>query len=442
MSFSPSLSVILLQPPRETRGPLGLLFAGFNRGFNWVKSGYVKIVEFLIRVRWMTMAVFAASLVATAWIYQLTPQGFVPEEDQGYFFVITIAPPGVSLNYTTDVAAQITQEVLKYEEVEGIMALPGFGFSGNSSNTAITFVNLKPWEERPGAIHSVFALTQRLNKWLQANVTGAQSFAANAPPVDGFSNFGGFEFQLQNRAALPTDVLIATARKFIAAANKRPELQGVFTQFTFDAPIISISVDRNQAKAKNVDIQQIFNVLQTYLGSNYVNQFVFNGRLYRVLAQAEGEFRSNPEDIGRFYVRSNDGNIVQLSSLVNIKSSTAPPILTHYNVYPAINIQGNPAPGYSSGQALQAMEEVAAEVLPQGFGYEWTGTAREEKSAGGAAPILFGLAFVIAFLVLAAQYESYVDPLIIMITVPLAVLGALGAILLRANLLQAGSVWP
>lgn len=442
LSFSPSISAILLRRQAETQGPLGWLFRWFNQGFDWVKAGYTKIVEFLIQVRWLTMAVFAASLVTTAWVYQITPQGFIPEEDQGYFFVITIAPPGVSLNYTTDVTDQITQEILKYEEVEGLMALPGFGFSGSSSNTAITFVNLKNWEERPGAEHSVFAVTQRVNQWLRANMNQAQAIAANAPPVDGLSSFGGFEFQLQNRAGLPTDVLIQTAQKVMAAANQRPELQGVFTQFTFDAPIMSVSVNRNQAKAQNVDIQEIFNVLQTYLGSNYVNQFIYGNRLYRVFAQAESKFRSNPEDIGRFYVRSNDGNMIQLSNLVNIEQTTAPPILTHYNVYSSINIQGAPAPGYSTGQSLQAMEEVAAEVLPQGFGYEWTGTAREERSSGGAAPILFGLAFVIVFLILSAQYESYVDPIIIMITVPLAILGALAAILFRANILQADSVWP
>jgi multidrug efflux pump subunit AcrB len=206
--------------------------------------------------------------------------------------------------------------------------------------------------------------------------------------------------------------------------------------------MMQLSIDRNQAKAQNIQVNDIFNTLQTYLGASFVNQYVLGGRLYRVYAQAEGTERSNPEDIGRLYVRSQDGNLVQLSTVVQVEKFTYPPIVTHYNVYPAIKIQGAPAPGYSTGQAIKAMEEVADQVLQPGFGYAWTGTAFQEQSSGGAAPIIFGLAFIMVFLVLAAQYESYVDPTIIMITVPLAILGALGAIMFRANVFQAGGVWP
>ena len=192
----------------------------------------------------------------------------------------------------------------------------------------------------------------------------------------------------------------------------------------------------------SIALNDIFSTMQIYLGANYVNQYVLGGQLYRVYAQAKGEFRSNPADIGRLYVRSRDGRMVQLSNLVRTEQLTYPPIVTHYNIYPAIKVQASPAPGYSTGQAMQAIEEVAAQVLQPGFGYEWTGTAFQEQSSSGAAPIIFGLAFVIVFLVLAAQYESYIDPTIIMITVPLAILGALGAVVFRANVLQAGTVWP
>ncbi|MEI2579785.1 efflux RND transporter permease subunit [Scytonema sp. PRP1] len=400
-------------------------------------------MEFLIRVRWLVIPVFIAGLVATGWIYQTTPQGFIPEEDQGYFFAIVEAPPGVSLNYSVDLVKKISEEVVQpLPEVEHVVGNAGFGFEGNASNKTLFFVKLKDWEERRGAEHSVFGILQKINKGLREKIPGAVAIAVNAPPVDGLGSTGGFEMYIQNRQALPMEVLIENTRNVIAAAQKRPELGGVFTQFTFDTPMMQISIDRNQAKAQNIRVSDIFSTMQTYLGASYVNQYVLGGRLYRVYAQAEGTVRSNPEDLSRLYVRSQDGNLVQLSSLVQLERMTYPPVVTHFNVYPSIKIQGGPAPGYSTGQAIQAMEAVANEVLQPGFGFAWTGTALQEKSSGGAAPIIFGLAFVMVFLVLAAQYESYVDPTIIMITVPLAILGALGAVLFRANVFQAGGVWP
>ncbi|BAZ26767.1 RND multidrug efflux transporter [Kalymmatonema gypsitolerans NIES-4073] len=443
LSFSPSMSAIIMRRQQEAHGPLGLFFRWFNRVFDWLKGGYVNIVEFLIRVRWIVIPVFIAGLVATGWIYQTTPQGFIPEEDQGYFFAIVEAPPGVSLNYSVDLVKKISEEVVQpLPEVEHVVGNAGFGFEGNASNKTLFFVKLKDWEERRGAEHSVFGILQKINKGLREKIPGAVAIAVNAPPVDGLGSTGGFEMYIQNRQALPMEVLIENTRNVIAAAQKRPELGGVFTQFTFDTPMMQISIDRNQAKAQNIRVSDIFSTMQTYLGASYVNQYVLGGRLYRVYAQAEGTVRSNPEDLSRLYVRSQDGNLVQLSSLVQLERMTYPPVVTHFNVYPSIKIQGGPAPGYSTGQAIQAMEAVANEVLQPGFGFAWTGTALQEKSSGGAAPIIFGLAFVMVFLVLAAQYESYVDPTIIMITVPLAILGALGAVLFRANVFQAGGVWP
>ncbi|MDZ4875448.1 MAG: Efflux pump membrane transporter BepE [Chroococcidiopsis cubana SAG 39.79] len=442
LTFSPSMSAIIMRRQQEVHGPLGWFFGWFNRGFDWFKEQYGKSVEFLIRLRMIVIPIFLAGLIATGWLYQTTPQGFIPEEDQGYFFAIAEAPSGVSLNYTTNLVQKVTQIIKPLPEVEHVVGNAGFGFQGNASNKALFFVKLKDWEERPGADKSIFGLLQQINQKLQANVPEARLIAVNAPPVDGLGSTGGFEMYIQNRQALPMEALIDNTQKVVEAARKRPELAGVFTQFTFGAPMMEISIDREQAKALNVQLSDIFNTMQTYLGARYVNQYVLGGRLYRVQVQAEETSRSNPDDIGRLYVRSVDGNSVPLSNVVKVEQMTYPPIITHYNVYPSINIQGAPAPGYSTGQAMTAMEEVAEQVLQPGFGYAWTGTAFQEKASGGAAPIIFGLAFVMVFLVLAAQYESYVDPIIIMITVPLAILGAIGALLLRANLLQAGSVWP
>ncbi|GAA6621442.1 efflux RND transporter permease subunit [Scytonema sp. NUACC26] len=443
LSFSPSMSAIIMRRQQEVHGPLGVFFRWFNRVFDWFKGGYVKIVEFLIRIWWLVIPIFIAGLLATGWIYQTTPQGFIPEEDQGYFFTIVESPPGVSLNYSVDLVKKITEEVvLPLPEVEHVVGNAGFGFEGNASNKTLFFVKLKDWEERHGSEHSVFGILQKINKGLREKIPGAVAIAVNAPPVDGLGSTGGFEMYIQNRQALPMEALIDNTQKTIAAAQKRPELGGVFTQFTFNTPMMQISIDRNQAKAQNVRVSDIFSTMQTYLGASYVNQYVLGGRLYRVYAQAEGTLRSNPDDVSRLYVRSQDGNLVQLSTLVQMERLTYPPVVTHFNVYPSIKIQGAPAPGYSTGQAIQAMEEVANQVLQPGFGFAWTGTAFQERSSSGAAPIIFGLAFVMVFLVLAAQYESYVDPTIIMITVPLAILGALGAIVFRANIFQQGGVWP
>ncbi|MBD2773203.1 efflux RND transporter permease subunit [Iningainema tapete] len=442
LSFSPSMSAIIMRRQQEVHGPLGLFFRWFNKVFGWFTAGYVKIVEFLIRIRWLVLPVFIAGLLATGWIYQTTPQGFIPDEDQGYFFTIVEAPPGVSLNQSVDIVTKITDIIKPLPEVEHVVGNAGFGFEGNASNKSLFFVKLKDWKERHGGEHSIFGIVKKINQELRAKIPGATAIAVNAPPVDGLGSTGGFEFFVQNRQALPMEALIDNAQKVIAAANKRPELGGVFTQFTANTPMMQISIDRNQAKAQNILVSDIFSTMQTYLGARYINQYVLGGRLYRVYAQAEGTVRSNPEDIGRLYVRSQNGNLVQLSTVVQMERFTYPPVITHFNVYPSIKLQGSPAPGYSTGQAIQAMEEVANEVLQPGFSFAWTGTAFQEKSSGGAAPIIFGLAFVMVFLVLAAQYESYIDPTIIMITVPLAILGALGAVVFRANVFQQGGIWP
>ncbi len=445
LSFSPSMSAILMRPRKKDHGPLALFFNAFNKFFDWLKEGYVKLIEFLITIRLLVIPVFIAALVATGWIYTITPTGFIPEEDQGYFFMLGNSPPGVSIEYTQNIIKQVTDIVQSKEEVEHVLGMGGFSFLGNDSSKSLFFVKLKNWEERSGQKASVFGLLRRINRELNEKITGAQVLAVNAPPVDGLSSTGGLDFYIQNRGGLPMSALTENVRKYMAEARKLPELdpRTVFTQFTFDAPLLEISINRNQANAQGVLISDIFNTLGTYLGSTYVNQFVLDGRLYQVYAQAEGDFRSNPEDIMRLYVRSQTGVLVQLGNVVNVKQITYPPIVTHFNVYPAVDVQASPAPGYSTGQAMAAMEKLAKEILPASFGYEWFGTAYQEQQSGGAAPIIFGLAFIMVFLVLAAQYESYVDPTIIMMTVPLAILGAMGGILLRANAqISMGAVWP
>ncbi|OKH48552.1 RND transporter [Calothrix sp. HK-06] len=442
LTFSPSMAAILMRPSAPAWGPFGWFFGLFNRGFAWFTRRYVGFVSFLTHVKPIVIGVFIAGLLATGFMYKLVPTGFIPEEDQGYFFVIAQAPDGVSLKFTESIMERVAKETSAIPETRATFLISGFGFDGSASNVGLGFVSLKSWKERTKESQSVYGLLKNLNKKLSA-ITEARVLAVNAPPVRGLSTTGGFEFLVQDRTGTaPIETLVENAQKVIAAANKKPVLQRVFTQFTANTPQFDIQVNRNQAKALNVDVNQIFGALQTYLGSQYVNNFVQGQRQYRVYVQADGIFRSNPDDIGKLYVRSKSGAMVPLSNLVEVTPFVGPKTISHYNLYRSIKIQGSPAPGASSGQAIQAMEEVAKEVLPQGFGYEWTGTYLQEKSSGGATGLIFLLAIVIVFLVLSAQYESYVDPIIILLTVPLAILGAMTAIWLRSNIFMTDSLFP
>lgn len=448
LSFSPTMSAIMLKRATATKGPLGWFFGVFNRSFDAFREQYRRLVEMLTKAKILVMALFIGGLVLTGWMYQTLPQGFIPDEDQGYFFLVSEAPAGVSLDYNNEINKEIMKQVIDLPQVEHAMGLAGYSFDGQSSNKSLFFVKLKPWEERGGAANSVFGVIRTVNQRLSQNITSARVFAANAPAVDGLSNFSGSEIFIQDRELRGMDALIDNTQRVIAAANERPEIAAALTTFTFNSPILEADIDRATAKAKNVSISDILTTLQTYLGARFVNQFVLDGRLYRVFAQADAQFRSNPADIGSLYVRSQTGEMVQLSEMVRVNQTTYPPVVTNYNVYPAVKILVSPAPGYSSGQVIQAMEEVAEATLQPGFGYEWTNTAADEIASAGAAPIVFGLGFVMVFLVLSAQYESYIDPLIIMLTVPLAILGALGGIWLRATFIQASplnpgaGIWP
>jgi hydrophobic/amphiphilic exporter-1 (mainly G- bacteria), HAE1 family len=442
LTFSPSIAAIIMRPAQPGRGPLGWFFGKFNQGFAWSTRRYIGFVSHLTHVVPIVMGVFIVGLLATVFMYRAVPTGFIPEEDQGYFFVIAQAPDGVSLQYTDSIMSRVAKEVSTIPEAQATFMISGFGFDGGASNVGLGFVSLKSWKERTTPAQSVYGILRTLNQRL-STISEGRVLAVNAPPVRGLSATGGFEFQIQDRTGTaPIETLVANAQKFIAAANKQPALQRVFTQFTANTPQFDIQVNRNQAKALNVDVGQIFSTLQTYLGSQYVNDFIQGQRQYRVYVQADGQFRANPADIGKLYVRSTTGALIPLNSLVTITPFVGPKTISHYNLYRSIKIQGNPAPGASSGQAIQAMETVAKEVLPQGFGYEWTGTYLQEKSSGGSTGLIFALALVIVFLVLSAQYESYIDPLIILLTVPLAVLGAMTAIWIRTNIFMADSLFP
>lgn len=431
LTLTPTLSAILLRSRPEREGWLGRIFRGFNRFLDGMRLRYRRSLNFLIRVRGLIVIGFIGLLFLAGWMYTIVPSAFLPEEDQGYFITLVQAPEGVSLNYTKKILDRASAEVRKVPEVESNFAVTGFSFAGVAPNQGIMFTLLKPWEERTKPGQNVQALIQQVQMKF-FGIPEANIFALNPPAIQGLGNFGGFQLELQDRRGnLPLSEFVSNFGNFLGAASQKPAVQGVFSTYAANTPQLEVRVDRERTKAMNVNIDDVFDTLQTFLGSQYVNDFTLDRRNYRVYVQADQQFRSKPENIGQLYVRSESGSMVQLSNLVSIEQVTSAQTITHYNLFRSISVQGATAPGKSSGQAIQAMEQTAAEVLPPGMGYEWTGTALEEIESGSQAPLIFGLGLVLVFLALAAQYESYIDPTIIMLTVPLAILGALSAVYVR-----------
>ncbi|PPS41254.1 efflux RND transporter permease subunit [Chroococcidiopsis sp. TS-821] len=431
LTFTPSMSAKLLRQGQHPPRWLAWFFNRFNHVLDSAQRGYARSLRTLMRFRMIVLGVFVLSLGLTAWMFARVPSGFLPEEDQGYFITLVQAPEGVSLNYTSDVIARVEQELQQIPEITSSFAVAGFSFTGSSANNGIIFSSLRPWEERREPGQSVDAIIGQLFGRF-ATITEARILPLNPPAIQGLGTFGGFSFQLQDRRGVnDLNALVQAAGQIMAQANQTPGLQQVFTTFAASTPKLSIDVDRDTARALQVSVDDILNTLQTAIASQYVNDFTLGQRNYRVYVQADQQFRSTPDDISRLYVRSALGEMIPLSNLVTLTPETGAQTINHFNLFRSIEITGSPAPGYSSGDAIQAMEEIAANVLPPGLGYQWSGTSLEEIESGGQAPIIFGLGLVFVFLVLAAQYENFIDPFIIMLAVPLAILGALIAQSLR-----------
>jgi hydrophobic/amphiphilic exporter-1 (mainly G- bacteria), HAE1 family len=424
LTLTPALSALLL---RQGQRPQNRFFNAINGGIDKTRAGYHRSLGWLNRFKGFVIAGFAVALGLTYVLFRIAPTGFVPDEDQGYFITLVQAPEGVSLEYTSDILRQAEQNLRKLPEATATFAVSGFSFTGNGPNKGIIFTTLKPWSERERSVEEIIG--QAMGSFSQ--ISGATIFAANPPTINVGSSLGGFDFQLQDKSNSGLQELSTAANEMVKKANTDPGLFRVNTPFAINSPQILIEVNRNRALALQVNLQDVFNTLQIYLGSSYVNDFNLFERNYRVIVQADQQFRSNPRDIRLLYVRSNQNQMIPLSNLVTVKPTTAPQIITHYNLFRSAQITGSAAPGSSSGQAIQAMEKFAQETLPQGIEYSWTGLSLEEIKSGGQASLIFGLGLVFVFLVLAAQYESFIDPLIIILAVPLAVLGALSAQLLR-----------
>jgi HAE1 family hydrophobic/amphiphilic exporter-1 len=432
LTLTPSLSGLLLRQGQQPPRWLGWFFDRFNGFLERVRSGYQRSLNYLTHFKSVVIGLFILSLGLTVLLFWRVPTAFLPDEDQGYFITIVQAPEGVSLNYTSEVMSKAEEILLKEPAVVGTFAVGGFSFSGNSPNKGLIFTTLKPWDERTQPDQSVQAIIGKLFGAF-SSISEAQLIPINPPAIQGLGSSGGFTFQLQDRRGSETlDPLVQAMGQIMMQANQPDTgLERVFSTFAANSPQLLVEVDRNRAKALQVDIDDIFNTLQTFLGSQYVNDFTLQQRTYRVYVQADSEFRSNPEDINQLYVRSSTDQMIPLSNLVTLTRATGPQTINHYNLFRSIEITGSPAPGLSSGQAIQTMQQIAQRVMTPGLGYEWSGTSAEELESGSQAPLIFGLGLVFVFLVLAAQYENFIDPLIIMLAVPLAIFGALVAQQLR-----------
>jgi HAE1 family hydrophobic/amphiphilic exporter-1 len=427
LTLSPALAAKLLGHERERRTGV---FAAINRVIATTTSRYQSSLSRLIGRRKLMVAAFLGALALTFLVFRLVPSGFVPDEDQGYFIVAVQAPEGASLQYTEGIASQAGAILAREPEVLGVFAVTGFSFSGTAPNKAVLFAPLKPLSGRKGSKHSADTVVARVRGAL-LSVPGAIVVPFLPPPIAGVGNFGGFEFQVQDQSGGTIEGLSAATQELVARGNQSPALRGLFTSFTSNDPQFVVTIDREKAKTLGVALSQVTDALQVYMGSVYVNDFDFNNRAYRVTVQADRRFRSHPSDIREYVVRSATGKMVPLDGLVSIRETSAPQVISHYDLFRSAEINGSPAPGYSSGQALAAMDTLARRVLPPGIGFSWSGLSLEELESGGKSFLLFGLGVLFIYLTLAAQYESFALPLIILLAVPLAILGALCAVAIR-----------
>jgi hydrophobic/amphiphilic exporter-1 (mainly G- bacteria), HAE1 family len=397
----------------------------FDDGILALTRGYRSVLHFALDYKLVMVVLFFTGLGATYLVFRHVPRGFVPDEDQGYFMVIIQAPSGASLQYTKAIGKQVSDLLADVPESEGTFSVAGFGFSGSAANQGIIFVPLKPYSQRKGEEHSAAAILNRVRPRMFA-VSGAIVFATLPPAVSGLGQFGGFQFVVQDQGSHTLQELSEATHGIIREAGERKDLVGLYTPYTANDPQFVITIDREKAKSLHVPLSQITDTLGIYMGSSYVNDFDFNNRSYRVYVQADRQFRATAQDMKQFYVRSDSGAMVPLENLINISQTTTPQVISHYNLFRSAEIDGSAAPGYSSGQAIAAMDYLASK-MPQGFTYSWTGLSLEELQSGGTSLILFGLGTLVVYLTLSAQYESFVLPFIVLLAVPMALLGALGA---------------
>jgi hydrophobic/amphiphilic exporter-1 (mainly G- bacteria), HAE1 family len=429
LTLTPALSALLLG---RLHGEKNWFFKRVDRVLAAINNGYVRVLRTFLRFEVVALILFAAGLGLAYFVFRQVPQGFVPTEDQGYLIVAVQAPTGASLEYTRKIGEQVTAITKNFPDILGTFAVSGFSFGGNTPNSGLTFLTLQPYEKRKGHDHTAAAILNRLRPQL-FGISGAIVIAFEPPAVQGLGQFGGFQFELQDQGNHTLQDLDKVTHDLVRAGFGRRDLAGLFTTYTASDPQFVVTIDREKAKTLHIPLSQITDTLSVYMGSAYVNDFDFNNRSYRVYVQADKQFRSHPQDIKQYYVRSDSGAMVPLENLVSISQNVAPQVISHYNLFRSAEIDGSAAPGFSSGQALDAMQQLSAKLLPQGYTYEWSGISLEELASGSTTLILFGLGTLVVYLTLSAQYESFVLPFIILLAVPMALLGALSAQWIRGQ---------
>ncbi len=441
LTLTPVLSALLLRRSTSAGSPF---FRPVNAAIRGLRSGYHRSLPWMMRRRGFVLVAFAILLAVTGWMYTTTPTAFVPDEDQGFAIINVQLPEGASLDETHVIQREVEQILRAQPEITDVFDVAGFGFTGNGSNKATMFVRLAPWSERHGSQHALSTVVNRINYRFFSDFKMRHPDAlviAFQPPSIPIGFQSGFTFELEDRANQGIPALSAASKMLIypAYAPGSP-LAAVYTTFRTDKPTILTDVDRDKASQLGVALPDIFSSMQVYLGSVYVNDFDMNGQTYRVEVQADTPYRSRVADLQKIYVHSDTPLVVNgqtvtppaipLTELVHVSEIKAPPIITHFNLYRSIEINGSAAPGHGSGEALAAMQRFATH-LPPGFATEWSGVSREQVEGGNQAALIFALGIVFVFLVLSAQYESFADPLIILLAVPLALLGAISALVFR-----------
>ncbi|MCY1046911.1 multidrug efflux RND transporter permease subunit [Corallococcus sp. bb12-1] len=428
LTLTPALSALLL---KRHHGEKWIFFRKVDQVLDGTKRLYGGMLRRLLKHPFAVMLVFVGFLGATVALFRVVPTGFIPDEDQGYFIISVQGPEGMSLTRTEKVVKEVEALVSAQPEARVMFVVGGTSLGNNGPNLAQVYVNLHSWEQRKGEAHSVAAMVERLRGPLAA-IGDAKVVPLLPPAIRGVGAVGGFQFIVEDTSGgRGLSELATAAQELVGRGGEDNRLRGVFTSFTADTPLLNVEVDRQKAKALDIPIDQIFGTLQLYMGSQYVNDFNYASRTYRVYLQAAQQFRDTPQDIGAFYVRSDNGEMIPLESLVKVTPTTSAQIIRHYNLFRSAELNGQAAPGVSSGQAMTTLEELAAQVLPQGTSTEWSGLSLEQKESGGQTIVIFGLGLLFVFLVLAAQYESFTLPLVVILSVPLAVLGALGLQMLR-----------
>ena len=425
LTLSPALCAVLLKHGRRSAGLMRYVLGAIDK----TRDGYVAVVRRLARVAIVGVAVVAGVLATSVLLFSITPQSFLPDEDQGAIFAALRLPEGASINRTEAVVKQVEDIVKPIPGVEGVLSVVGLNFIDYvaSSNQAFFVIRLKPYEARTDPAQSANAIIARLRPQMAA-IEGAIAFPFNLPPILGLGSTGGFQYVLEAlQGQAPTDVA-AVLRGLLVAANSQPQLAGVFSTYAADTPQIYLDINRDKAQVLGVKISDIFNALQSTLGSYYINDFNVFGRTWQVNVQAETPFRERMDDIERIYVRNAKGGMVPMRALAEAKLVQGPQTVVRYNGYRGAVVNGSAKPGYSSGQALAAMERMSAATLPTGYSFEWTGTAFQEKAASGRTVSVLGLAILFAYLFLVALYESWNVPVPALLSVSVGILGALVAV--------------